>query len=179
MKKTITFFLCISILLLCFVIVGCQRTQDIQKCNNILFNDVDSIILLGIDFSILTVIDYNKQTFMWDYNSMIRSKDKAANSCCLRGESMDSLLVILDNLDIDSTLVQENNEYEVSLKKNGQYLLLYNDPLDVRCLILLYSQKKNIPIWTSESLTYCDGKYYVTSSALKNFIGNNLRFSVP
>lgn len=162
-----------SLLLACSLLLGCQRTNDNKQNENITFSNVDSVILLGIDFSLLTTISISRSYFPFEYNSMVERNSNTAHSCRLEGLMAERLLHILNHLEADTLSVQR---YFDLVKKEEEYLLINNDPLDVRCCILLYYQNQQIPIYVDAFITCCNNRYYKTSNELKTFINAQLEF---
>lgn len=159
------------IILLCGLLCGCQYKKDYQTEEISPLHEVDSIVIMRIGFHVLTTVNISRGRFSGEYNTCILSRCGHAKSCCLRQEKMSNLLTMIEDLELDTTLVMYN-EYDALLKQNGEYVLMDNDPLDVRCLILLYRRHSSIPIWVSNFNTYYNGSYYITSDSLKTYIEN-------
>ena len=162
-----------AILMVAFVCTCCTKQQSGHDTMHSA-KEIDSIYVLATDLDLLTVVNVGRDDFMSYYNehplrySKIIKDDSCKNCLC----------TILENLervpDCDSVMAAKRFMYK-PLHKGNRIYWINTDKLDVRTLLVLFTNNDSILVWVSSTYTVIGDKCYRTSDALRSYIDGKFR----
>ncbi|MEG2599946.1 MAG: hypothetical protein RSA66_10785 [Muribaculaceae bacterium] len=137
-------------------------SQNKFNCNNI-----DYIYLKYTDFKTLSEKPISREEFVLFHRNNHSKNEKINNK-----KEILEICFLLNNLIFESRLNYDTNisMKKVILKENKDVSWIGIDDIDIRALIVLYSENKPQFVWISELYTEIGTNRYYTSEDLRNYL---------
>ena len=161
-----------------FFLCTCCTKQQAETNNTIKSSrEIDSIYILATDLYTYTATNIGRNDFMSYYS---QCADRYFD--ILKDDSTkEYLFVILKNMEIAPINNMQTNDYQQFMYRpihtnDGRVYWINTDFLNVRALLVLFTNGKCFPIWVSATCTAIGEECYYTPEKLRSYIQDKIQF---